>query len=267
MLCVEPVAYTRYRVSVHLSGQPLNRNRGRKTTQMLPCQGPVAILLLSGMAFCKPVLQGFDSPSTRPATDAARLCQKSGVNCSLGVRPVWLSSCPPAWSNPYETSCLCDPRCSPAYDLHFHRLRTTCRRSPGGRGGERFNPVIRIFDANQDGTLSSDEMAGAAKILADLDKSGDGTLTADELREAMPFDRGPGMGGPGGPPSGRPGRTADQAGGSDFQKAPLPKDDQEKRLLSALETMRRRAAICQRRFRRRAASANVRRNHRGQTGG
>ncbi len=101
-------------------------------------------------------------------------------------------------------------------------------------GGERLNPLVRLFDTDQDGILSTEEMAGAAARLAAFDTSGDGKLSGDELRQVMPADRGPS---PGGPPFGRFGRSAGQ-GGSTFQKEPLAKDEHEKRLLDALETMR-----------------------------
>ena len=108
---------------------------------------------------------------------------------------------------------------------------------PPDRGGQRPNPLIQLFDSDRDGILSSEEIAGAAGKLVQFDKSGDGKLTGDELRDALPFERGPGMGGPGGPPSGvrGPGR-----GGSEpvSQKEPQAKDEQEKRILAALETMR-----------------------------
>jgi caffeoyl-CoA O-methyltransferase len=109
-------------------------------------------------------------------------------------------------------------------------------RDPG-----RFNPLMRLFDADRDGVLSKDEIAAAGKKLAGLDKNGDGKLTQEEFMEAMPAGRGRGPGGPGGPPpmgpmgpAGRGGAAS--AGSPDGQ--PLPKDDQEKRILEALQTMR-----------------------------
>lgn len=118
----------------------------------------------------------------------------------------------------------------------------------GGPGREpgRFNPLIRLFDADQDGVLSKEEIAAAGKKLAALDKSGDGKLTDDELMEAMPFGRGRERGGPGGPPPfgpggpGGPGRggPGGSASGGVPDGQPLPKDEQEQRVLQALETMR-----------------------------
>jgi predicted O-methyltransferase YrrM len=108
---------------------------------------------------------------------------------------------------------------------------------PPNPGGQRPNPLIQLFDSDGDGILSSEEIAGAAGRLTGFDKSGDGRLTADELRDALPLERGSGMGGPGGSPGGvrGPGR-----GGSEPlpQTEPLAKDDQERRILAALETMR-----------------------------
>lgn len=108
---------------------------------------------------------------------------------------------------------------------------------PPDRGGERFNPLIRVFDADQDGVLSKEEMAAAPEKLAGFDKSGDGKLTGEELREAIPFGRG----GPGGPPPGPggPGGGGMAAGAAHpFQKETLAKDGQEKRILETLAAMR-----------------------------
>lgn len=108
---------------------------------------------------------------------------------------------------------------------------------PPDRGGQPPNPLIQLFDSDRDGILSSEEITGAARKLAEFDKSGDGKLTGDELRDALPFERGPGMGGPSGPPGNVRGP---RRGGSEPlpQAEPLAKDDQEKRILAALETMR-----------------------------
>ncbi len=78
---------------------------------------------------------------------------------------------------------------------------------PGGPPG--FGPggmpmpmaVLRVLDGDNDGELSKEEIEGAAKSLAKLDKNEDGKLTRDEL---MPGFAGGGF--PGGPPlPGRPG--------------------------------------------------------------
>jgi hypothetical protein len=49
-------------------------------------------------------------------------------------------------------------------------------------------PVMAALDANKDGMLSADEIAGAIAALLTLDKNGDGMLTEDELRPAPPSD-------------------------------------------------------------------------------
>ena len=117
---------------------------------------------------------------------------------------------------------------------------------PPGQGGERpqpgrFNPLVRLFDANGDGTLAEDEINAAAAKLRELDKTGDGKLTVDELREALPFGRGgPAPFGPGGPRPGPGGRgpRRPRATEADFDNPNLPKDDGEKRILAALGQMR-----------------------------
>lgn len=100
---------------------------------------------------------------------------------------------------------------------------------------------MRLFDADRDGVLSKDEIAAAGKKLAGLDKNGDGKLTQEEFMEAMPAGRGRGPGGPGGPPPMGPGGPAGRGGaasGGSLDGQPLPKDDQEKRILDALQAMR-----------------------------
>jgi Ca2+-binding EF-hand superfamily protein len=85
--------------------------------------------------------------------------------------------------------------------------KTVGQPPPGGqrRPPGRFNPVMRLFDADQDGTLSADEIAGAAAKLKEFDKNKDGKRNDEELRGALPFGRGPG-GLPGARPPFRPGR-------------------------------------------------------------
>src|SRR5437868_2533392 len=70
------------------------------------------------------------------------------------------------------------------------------------------NPLIRVFDTDGDGRLSTAEIDGAAAKLRALDTNQDGTLTTAEL----PRGGGPGGGfGPGNEP--------------DLQKPLIPKDD------------------------------------------
>src|SRR5262245_24361876 len=67
---------------------------------------------------------------------------------------------------------------------------------PGGfRGDGRRMPVPPLFaalDANHDGVIDEQEIAGASTALKSLDKNGDGKITLDEVRPPRP-------GGPGGP--------------------------------------------------------------------
>lgn len=115
----------------------------------------------------------------------------------------------------------------------------------GGRfQGAPGNPLLRLFDADQDGTLSAAEIEQASAKLKELDSSKDGKITADEMRGMAPMGgrgmrggqfggrggmRGPGgRGGPGGP-----GVTDDQ-----FIVDPVPKSDFEKKILAAIDQMR-----------------------------
>ncbi|MDD4269033.1 MAG: hypothetical protein GXY25_18120 [Pirellulaceae bacterium] len=122
-------------------------------------------------------------------------------------------------------------------------VQTALAQRPAGpdRDPGRFNPLMRLFDADRDGVLSNDEIAAAGKKLAELDKNGDGKLTEEEFIGAMPAGRGRGPGGPVGPPPRRPAGPAGRgaaASASSLQGQPLPKDDQEKRILDALRAMR-----------------------------
>jgi caffeoyl-CoA O-methyltransferase len=104
--------------------------------------------------------------------------------------------------------------------------------SPQGQGGPRVNPLLAVFDANGDGTLSKEEIDNASAKLKALDKNGDGALGADELRV-----QGQGRGGQ--PESGRGGPAASEAASSDIQKPVVPKNDFEKNLLAAYDEMRK----------------------------
>jgi len=114
--------------------------------------------------------------------------------------------------------------------------RDAQRRGPG-----RFNPILRLLDADGDGTLGEDEIENAAAKLKQLDTSQDGKLSADELRGAlpaapggpMPFGPRDSRGGPGARGPGRP-----RASDADYDNPALAKDDAEKKILAALEAMR-----------------------------
>lgn len=97
------------------------------------------------------------------------------------------------------------------------------------RPPRHFNPLLQLFDANGDGTLSADEIAGSGAKLEEFDKNKDGKLTEAELREAMPIGRGPGRG---------PGRGRERVTASDLERKPLAQDDAEKRILRAMDKMR-----------------------------
>ncbi len=122
-----------------------------------------------------------------------------------------------------------------------------------------FNPLWRVFDANGDGELSEQEIQDATAKLRGFDANKDGKLTAEELRAALPpmtagaigseapgKPGGPGgagvPAGPGGPGGARqPGRGPSALSTSpDLFNAPmLPKDELEKKLLAALDEMRK----------------------------
>ncbi len=118
---------------------------------------------------------------------------------------------------------------------------------------------MTALDANGDGELSAEEIAGASQALSKLDKNGDGKLGQEEVSPPFggrggpggPPGRGPGPGGPGefggagGPPPRGPGaggqgdfggRGASGRGqSSPFQVATQPKDDDERKILQALD--------------------------------
>ena len=105
---------------------------------------------------------------------------------------------------------------------------------------ERMHPLIRLFDADRDGSLSAKEIEASAAKLKAFDRNKDGGLNDEELREALPFGDGRGLPprppfGPGGPGRGPAGRRADD---SQFTAPPLPRDETEKKILAALDAMR-----------------------------
>jgi len=70
--------------------------------------------------------------------------------------------------------------------------RTRPNGTPMPLPADALRPALAAIDANRDGELSAEEIAGAAKALLALDKNGDGKLSREEI-------------GGGGGPQGRPG--------------------------------------------------------------
>ena len=89
------------------------------------------------------------------------------------------------------------------------------RGQGGGRGRRPMLPIIVALDADQDGTISAEEIKNAAAALRTLDKNKDGKLDQSELMPDMRGGRGRGFGGPGGggPGFGRPGGGGPGGGG------------------------------------------------------
>ncbi len=80
-----------------------------------------------------------------------------------------------------------------------------------GQGNRPPKPPLELaLDANGNGVIDADEIAGATAALKKLDKNGDGKLTPDEYRPPRPprqDGQGPGGQGPaGGPAEEGPGR-------------------------------------------------------------
>ena len=92
---------------------------------------------------------------------------------------------------------------------------------------------MTALDANGDGEISAEEIAGATEALKKLDNNQDGKLTREELRPPTPERggrSGMGRGGRGGPgPADQPGRT----GG--LESSALARDDAEQKILKSLE--------------------------------
>ncbi len=108
------------------------------------------------------------------------------------------------------------------------------RGQGGGRGRRPMLPIIVALDADQDGTISAEEIKNAAAALRTLDKNKDGKLDQSELMPDMrggrgfggPGGGGPGFGGPGGgrgfggPGGGGPGGGGN-AGGGERRRPPV----------------------------------------------
>lgn len=54
---------------------------------------------------------------------------------------------------------------------------------------DALRPALAAIDANRDGELSAEEIAGAAKALLALDKNGDGKLSREEIGGGGPLNR------------------------------------------------------------------------------
>lgn len=113
-------------------------------------------------------------------------------------------------------------------------LRAEGRRPP-------ISPVLAALDANGDGAIDADEIAGAATALKKLDKDGDGKLTRQEYLPGPPGGPG-GLAGRGAVPPGEPGEPPGRrpaAGRADFESSPLARDEAEKKVLDVLDDMDR----------------------------
>ena len=86
------------------------------------------------------------------------------------------------------------------------------------------DPLLRTFDADSDGLLTTPEIEGAAARLRSLDANKDGRITPEELPE-----HGPTWG---------DGRRRSGAGPSEFENPLAAKDEGERRILVALDEVR-----------------------------
>lgn len=147
------------------------------------------------------------------------------------------------------------------------QIKIAPRMQPGPWGPFAPLPLMAALDANGDGRLSPDEIAGASASLKKLDANRDGELTPNELAPQFPGrgmndgpggrgpgDRGPADRGPAGPgagggagpgfggagPAAGPGRGAG-AGAAEgmFQASTQPKDDAERAILQVLDDIQR----------------------------
>ena len=63
------------------------------------------------------------------------------------------------------------------------------RRDSGERHRHRLPPLMRVLDADQDGSLSSEEIANAPAVLRGLDKDRDGNVSPREWAPSHAGDR------------------------------------------------------------------------------
>lgn len=91
-----------------------------------------------------------------------------------------------------------------------------------GRGPGGGHPIVAALDADNDGTISGEEIRRSASALKKLDKNGDGKLTRDEL----------------GPPGRRPSAARRPGPDQSPEEGPsAPKDDDEKKILAVLDDL------------------------------
>ena len=100
------------------------------------------------------------------------------------------------------------------------------QRGQGGRQGQT-SPLMRLFDVDGDGVVSTAEITNAGAVLLKMDKDGDGSLSAEELRPAG----GRGGRGEGGPRGERGGKGQRGEGGGKGPRGGKgkrpPSDDEE----------------------------------------
>ncbi len=78
-----------------------------------------------------------------------------------------------------------DPRHQPSTETDGSDMTGKDSAPPAPRkrgGGGPKPPIFTALDADDDGTISADELANAATVLRALDSDGDGTLGPDEYR-------------------------------------------------------------------------------------
>ena len=86
------------------------------------------------------------------------------------------------------------------------------------------HPLLAVFDADKDGTISATEMDNATAALKALDKNADGELARGEMgRSSRRFD----------------GRGRGEIATRAIEHPPLPKSEAEKKILSVLDDMDR----------------------------
>ncbi len=99
---------------------------------------------------------------------------------------------------------------------------TPSHDGPPPMGNRPKPPLLTALDANNDGTISADEIANASTALRTLDKNKDGTISGDEIHPMPPKD------GPGGrphPPMGADGPQGNRPAGPRPEKGKRPRPD------------------------------------------